>query len=51
LHNLEVLKLPPGIPFEGAGDALLDREHPSIESIHGFGQVMGAVQCLSRTLI
>jgi N-dimethylarginine dimethylaminohydrolase len=34
-HGFEVLTLPPDIPFEGAGDALLDRQLPLLWLGHG----------------
>ncbi len=38
-HGFEVLTLPPGMPFEGAGDALLDRRSALLWLGHGHRSV------------
>jgi N-dimethylarginine dimethylaminohydrolase len=48
-HNFDVLKLPPEIPFEGAGDALLDREHPWIWAGYGRRSVLESHAYLRRS--
>ncbi|MBO0797795.1 MAG: dimethylarginine dimethylaminohydrolase family protein [Blastocatellia bacterium] len=35
-HDYEVMKSPPEVPFEGAGDALIDRENPWIWGGYGW---------------
>jgi arginine dihydrolase len=48
-HNFEVLKSPPEIPFEGAGDALIDREHPWIWAGYGWRSALESHAYLSRS--
>jgi N-dimethylarginine dimethylaminohydrolase len=43
-HGYEVLTLPPSLPFEGAGDALLDRHLPLLWVAHGH---RSSEQCAS----
>jgi arginine dihydrolase len=47
-HNFKVLKSPPEIPFEGAGDALIDREHPWIWAGYGWRSALESHAYLSR---
>jgi N-dimethylarginine dimethylaminohydrolase len=48
-HHFEVLKSPPEIPFEGAGDALIDREHPWIWAGYGWRSVLESHDYLRRS--
>lgn len=48
-HQFEVLKSPPEIPFEGAGDALIDREHPWIWAGYGWRSALESHASLSRS--
>ncbi len=49
-HDFRFHRLPPQIPFEGAGDALLDREQPWIWAGYGYRSVLESHVYLSMWL-
>lgn len=49
-HGYEVLKTPPGMPFEGAGDALLDRHDDLLWFGHGHRSDEACAAPLSQML-
>ena len=49
-HGFAVLKLPSTIPFEGAGDALLDRRQPVLWMGHGHRSSLESARYISRWL-
>src|SRR5690349_2795921 len=49
-HNFTVFELPPDLPFEGAGDALLDREGACLWAGYGFRSELDAHPHLAEWL-
>jgi len=49
-HGFEVFELPPDLPFEGAGDALMDREGLSLWAGYGFRSELDSHPHLARWL-
>ncbi len=49
-HGFEVFELPPDLPFEGAGDALLDRQGTCLWAAYGFRTELDAHPYLARWL-
>jgi lysine-ketoglutarate reductase/saccharopine dehydrogenase-like protein (TIGR00300 family) len=49
-HEYSVLELPPDLPFEGAGDALLDRAERRLWAAYGFRTELNAHPYLARAL-
>jgi len=49
-HGFEVFELPPDLPFEGAGDALLDRRGACLWAGYGFRTELDTHPCLARWL-
>ncbi len=49
-HGFEVFELPPDLPFEGAGDALLDRQGACLWAAYGFRTELDAHPYLARWL-
>jgi len=49
-HNYEVKELPRGLPFEGAGDALVDRDGRWLWAGYGFRSELDSHPCLARWL-
>lgn len=49
-HGFEVFELPPDLPFEGAGDALLDRSGAFLWAGYGFRTELDAHPYLARWL-
>lgn len=49
-HRYEVIELPPGIFFEGAGDALLDRATERLWMGYGFRTTLEAAEFISHEL-
>jgi lysine-ketoglutarate reductase/saccharopine dehydrogenase-like protein (TIGR00300 family) len=49
-RGFEVYELPPEIPFEGAGDALMDRQHPWLWAGYGFRSDLEAHPYLAKWL-
>ncbi len=49
-HNYTVYKLPPQIPFEGAGDALLDRGNPWLWAGYGHRSALDSHGLLAKWL-
>ena len=49
-HGFAVLKLPSTIPFEGAGDALLDRHQPILWMGHGHRSSLQSARYIARWL-
>ncbi len=48
-QNFDIAAWPPDIPFEGAGDALLDRGQPILWAGHGFRSGQTTPRLLERT--
>ena len=49
-HGFEVLELPPDLPFEGAGDALIDRQGNWVWAGYGFRSDLNAHPYIARWL-
>jgi lysine-ketoglutarate reductase/saccharopine dehydrogenase-like protein (TIGR00300 family) len=49
-HDFEVFELPPDLPFEGAGDALLDRQGACLWAGYGFRSELDSHPYLARWL-
>lgn len=49
-HGFEVFELPPDLPFEGAGDALLDRAGACLWAAYGFRSELDSHPYLARWL-
>lgn len=49
-HDFELFELPPDLPFEGAGDALLDRQGAWLWAGYGFRSELDAHPYLARWL-
>lgn len=49
-HGFEVFELPPDLPFEGAGDALIDREGKYLWAGYGFRSELDSHPYLARWL-
>ncbi|HYG35158.1 MAG TPA: arginine deiminase-related protein, partial [Clostridia bacterium] len=49
-HGFEVFELPPDLPFEGAGDALLDRERACLWAGYGFRSELDSHPYLAQWL-
>ncbi len=49
-HGYEVFELPPDLPFEGAGDALIDRQGGWLWAAYGFRTELDAHPYLARWL-
>ncbi len=49
-HGFELFELPPDLPFEGAGDALLDRQNPFLWAAYGFRSELDSHPYLARWL-
>lgn len=47
-HDFEVMELPPDLPFEGAGDALIDREGSCLWAGYGFRSELDSHPYLAR---